>query len=219
MVNDTRKPSGSFTLITAGKPETEASSGSGTLPCDQGSAPYVAGEFNAGCESEEFSSSSRLCAWHIVCGYHFSKNQRGSPLSTSGQIPGMKHPPSDPSRLVLSGLARAPQPQLISSSIREGCFSSQAHSQRPGSKRTFSMKSSKSISTTQAPTQTPAPTESGVNFVSTTSCSVDCRSLPMSLSSPLRLHVFMQDRDHLAFRSPAMWLRKQGGLKNVCETQ
>lgn len=85
--NTQRSPSGSWnciTLITAREPETESRSGDGTPSHVQGSVhcrdskQYAISPLPS---RKLLDCSSGLCALHIACGCHFSKKQKGSPVS------------------------------------------------------------------------------------------------------------------------------------------
>ena len=85
--NTQRSPSGSWnciTLITAHEPETESRSGDGTPSHVQGSV-HCRDSKQDGISPlpsrKLLDCSSGLCALHLACGCHFSKNQKGSPMS------------------------------------------------------------------------------------------------------------------------------------------
>ena len=85
--NTPRSPSGSWdcnTLITAHEPETQSRPGDGTPSHVQGSV-HCRDSKQDGISPlpsrKLLDCSSGLGAQHIACGCHFSKNQKGSPVS------------------------------------------------------------------------------------------------------------------------------------------
>ena len=126
-VSDTRKPFRKLDCIALITAQVQA-----MVPHPVCEVLYVVGDSMQGVISPLTSRKfSRLQFWTVRLAHSmrvsllFSENQRGSPLSTSGQIPhhGIKHPPSYPSGLVFNGPAHADNTANLDCSPLEGCSS------------------------------------------------------------------------------------------------